>query len=125
MERPNQPPKPECCAAEGIGEVDLWFYRTERRTRSVHREKCEPQAGPASCLSNSDEKGKKNGDGDRVEWPEHKTEDTAKGEVAGGLPGSKSVTRTEGDTWNRGGPEFSRRTNCEGQAGTGGQRQEA
>ena len=37
--------------------MDLWFYRDERPTRSVPRERREPQAGPASCLSNSASKG--------------------------------------------------------------------
>lgn len=42
-----------------------------------------------------------------------------------GLPGSKSVARAEGDARNEGGPESPCRPNCEGQAGTQGQRQEA
>ena len=46
------------------------------------------------------------------------------GEILEGLPGSESVAREEEDAWNWGGPEFSRRTNCEGQAGRGAQRQE-
>jgi hypothetical protein len=33
--------------------VDLWSYRKERPSRSVSRDKREPQAGPASGLSNS------------------------------------------------------------------------
>jgi len=41
------------------------------------------------------------------------------------LPGSKNVARAQGDTRNRGGPEKSCRTNCEGQAGGTAQRQEA
>ena len=47
------------------------------------------------------------------------------GEGEAGLPGSKSVARAEGDARNRGGPESPCRTNCEGQAGRGAQRQEA
>jgi RNA-directed DNA polymerase len=50
---------------------------------------------------------------------------TAKGEVGAGWPGSQSVARAEGDARNRGGPESSCRTNCEGQAGRAAQRQEA
>ena len=52
MERSNQPPKTEGCLAEGEP-VDLWFYRKERPSRSVSTGKREPQAGPASGLSNS------------------------------------------------------------------------
>jgi hypothetical protein len=41
-----------------------------------------------------------------------------------GLPGSKSVAREEETVWNLGGPESSRRTNYERQAGRVDQRQE-
>jgi group II intron reverse transcriptase/maturase len=47
------------------------------------------------------------------------------GEGVDSLPGSKSVARAQADAWNRGGPESPCRTNCEGQAGRGTQRQEA
>ena len=104
--------------------MDLWFYRVERPSRSVPREKREPQAGPASCLSNSASKDP-DASGDGVIIPEPKTETTATGEGVEGLPGSKSVARAEGDARNRGGPESPCRTNCEGQAGREAQRQEA
>jgi len=104
--------------------VDLWFYRVERPSRSVPREKREPQAGPASCLSNSATK-VPDASGDGVFISEPKTEATAQGEGVEDLPGSKSVARVEGDASNRGGPESSCRTNCEGQAGREAQRQEA
>ena len=57
--------------------------------------------------------------------PEPKIDATVTGEVVEGLPGSKSVARVEGDTRNEGGPEDTCRTNCEGQAGTEAQRQQA
>lgn len=104
--------------------MDLWFYRVKRSSRSVSREKHEPQAGPASCLSNTASK-IHNASGEAVLCAESKTEATAKGEVAEGLPGSKSVARAEGNTLNEGGPEGSCRTNYEGQAGREAQRQEA
>jgi len=104
--------------------VDLWFYRTERATRSVSREKHEPQAGPASCLSNSASK-ILDASGEAVLCAEPKTEATVTGEVAEGLPGSKSVARAEGNTSNEGGPEGSCRTNYEDQAGKEAQRKEA
>jgi hypothetical protein len=104
--------------------VDLWFYRVKRSTRSVSREKHEPQAGPASCLSNSASK-VQDASGEAVLCAEPKTETTDKGEVVEGLPGSKSVARAEGDTSNEGGPESSCRTNYEGQAGKQAQRQGA
>lgn len=103
--------------------MDLWFFRVERRMGSVSREKREPQAGPASCLSNSASKGIDAG-GEAVFVDEPKTDATAQGEVAEGLPGSKSVARAEGNTTNEGGPGGPCRTNCEGQAGREAQRQE-
>lgn len=54
---------------------------------------------------------------------EPNTEGAGDGEAPEGLPGSESVARAEGVTWNWGGPENSRRTNCEGQAGKAAQRQ--
>ena len=123
MERSNQPPKTEGCESEG-GPPDLWFYRTKRPTRSVPRERREPQAGPASGLSNSASKDY-NAGGDGVSSPVPNTDTTATGEGVAGLPGSESVARAEGGARNRGGPESSCRTNCEGQAGTAAQRQEA
>ena len=123
MEKSNQQPKTEGCSAEGDA-VDLWFYRVERPSRSVPRGKREPQAGPASCLSNSASK-VPDASGDGVFISEPKTDTTALGEGVAGLPGSKSVARVEGDASNRGGPESSCRTNCEGQAGREAQRQEA
>ncbi len=123
MEKSNQLPKTEGCLAEGEP-VDLWFYRVERPSRSVPREKREPQAGPASCLSDSASK-VPDASGDGVFISEPKTEAPATGKGAEGLPGSKSVARVEGDASNRGGPESSCRTNCEGQAGRATQRQEA
>ena len=104
--------------------MDLWFHRVERPSRSVPREKREPQAGPASCLSNSASK-ERNASGDGVSLPEPNTETPADGEGVEGLPGSKSVARAEADARNRGGPESPCRTNYEGQAGRAAQRQEA
>lgn len=123
MEKSNQHPKTEDCSAGGEP-VDLWYFRVERPTRSVSREKREPQAGPATCLSNTASK-LPNASGDTVIRVEPNTEANEKGENAEGLPGSKSVARVEGDTRNEGGPESSCRTNCEGQAGREAQRQGA
>src|ERR1019366_3725113 len=123
MEKSNQQPKTEGCLTEGEP-VDVWSYRVERPSRSVPREKREPQAGPASCLSNSASKYLA-ASGDGVIIPEPKIETTAQGEGVAGLPGSESVARAEGGARNRGGPESPCRTNCEGQAGRETQRQEA
>jgi len=123
MEKSNQLPKTEGCSAEGEP-VDLWYYRVKRPSRSVSRDKREPQAGPASRLSNSASK-EQNASGDGVSLPEPKTESPATGEGLKGLPGSKSVARAEADARNRGGPESPCRTNYEGQAGRVAQRQEA
>ena len=123
MEKSNQHPKTEDCLAEGKP-VDLWFFRKERPLRSVSRNKGEPQAGPASRLSNSASKAHA-ASGDGVCRTGLKTAPTGSGEGGVGLPGSKSVARMERDTRNEGGPESPCRTNCEGQAGTEAQRQEA
>jgi len=95
MEKSNQLPKTEGCSAEGEP-VDLWHYRLEQPSRSVPRDKREPQAGPASRLSNS---ASKEGDasGDGVKVPEPNTETPEQGEGVEGLPGSKSVARAEAD----------------------------
>ena len=122
MERSNQPPKTEGCSTEGEP-VDLWFYGLKRPARSVPRETREPQAGPASGLSNSASKGS-NASEDGVVLSELNIPTPAKGEGVGGLPGSESVARAEGNARNRGGPESSCRTNYEGQAGRAAQRQE-
>src|ERR1039458_3579368 len=122
MEKSNQLPKTEDCLAEGEP-VDLWCCRDERPSRSVSREKREPQAGVASCLSNTASKAA-DASGDGVSVPEPKMEMPGKGEGMEGLPGSKSVARAQADARNRGGPESPGRTNNEGQAGRAAQRQE-
>ena len=104
--------------------MDIWFFRVERPSRSVSRDKREPQAGVASCLSNSASK-VQDASGDGVCLPEPKTKTPVDGEGVEGLPGSKSVARAEADARNRGGPESPCRTNYEGQAGRAAQRQEA
>jgi hypothetical protein len=100
------------------------YYRVKRPSRSVSRDKREPQAGPASRLSNSASKAA-DASGDGVSVPEPNTETPITGEGEDGLPGSKSVARAEADARNRGGPESPCRTNYEGQAGRGAQREEA
>ena len=123
MEKSNQLPKAEGCSAGGEP-VDLWFFRVKRPSRSVPTDKREPQAGVASCLSNSASK-ERNASGDGVSLPEPNTETPVHGEGVEGLPGSKSVARAEADARNRGGPESPCRTNYESQAGRAAQRQEA
>ena len=96
--------------------MDLLHYRKEQPSRSVSTEKREPQAGPASGLSNSASK-RSSASGKGVVMPEAKTESSDKGEDEEGLPGSESVARAEGNTRNEGDPKSPCRTNCEGQAG--------
>src|SRR5712672_2181322 len=115
MEKFNKLPKTQDCLAEGKP-VDLLYFRFKRQTRSVSGEKREPQAGAASRLSNSALK-EQCASGDSVSLPEPKTKTPVEGESVEGLPGSKSVARTEADARNRGGPESPCRTNCESQAG--------
>ena len=83
-----------------------------------------PQAGFASCLSNSASRCLLTADGDGLGMPEPNTEGAAAGEALEGLPGSKSVARAAEAARNQGAPAGSRRTNYEGQAGRGVQRQE-
>ena len=123
MEKSNQLPKTEDCLAKGEPE-NRWFLGLERSLRSVSREKREPQAGVASCLSNTASK-QLDASGDGVSLPEPNMDTPDKGKGVDGLPGSKSVARAEADARNRGGPESPCRTNCEGQAGRAAQRQEA
>ena len=124
MERSNQPPKTQCCPAEGQEPVDLWYAGTKRGQGSVHRKPHGPQAGVAPCLSNTASKESAAG-GDAVIPTEPNMGWTATGEVQNSLPGSKSVAREEGADRNLGDPESPRRTNCESQAGRGAQRREA
>lgn len=86
MEKSNQHPKTEGCLAEGA--PDLLYFRRERPSRSVPREKREPQAGPASRLSNSASR-EQTASGDGVSLPEPNTSMPVKGEGIEGLPGSK------------------------------------
>ena len=101
MERFNQPPKPECCLVEGEGKVHR-KDQTERRQGSVHREKRGPQAGHASCSSNSASK-MQVADGGGLRYSEPKTDGTTPGEVTDGLSGSESLAREEEDARNWGG----------------------
>ena len=96
--------------------MDLWFYRKERLSRSVSTAKREPQAGPASSLSNSASRNS-TASGEGVVLSESNTKSPVRGEGEAGLPGSKSVARAEGSIWNEGIPASACRTNCEGQAG--------
>jgi RNA-directed DNA polymerase len=109
---------------EGKRPVDLQYYRSERLSRSVLREKREPQAGPASGLSHTASK-IPNAGGDVVLLTEPNMRSAVRGEADSKLPGSESVVRVEGDARNWGGPEGSCRTNYEGQAGRGSQREGA
>ncbi len=102
--------------------MDLWFYRNELTSRSVSTAKREPQAGPASGLSNSASK-RSSASGDDVLLSESKINSSAKGKDGEGLPGSESVARAEGNTRNEGDPKSPCRTNYEGQAGREAQRQ--
>src|SRR5258708_19547282 len=122
MEKSNQLPKTEGCLAEGEP-VDLLYFRLKRPSRSVLRDKREPQAGPAFCSSDSASIVQE-ASGDGVCLPEPNTKMAVQGEAIEGLPGSKSVARAEADARNRGGPESPCRTNYEGQAGRAAQRQE-
>jgi len=124
MEKSNQQPKTECCRGEGEASKGFKAEGAEQPSGSVHREKCGPQVGVTPDLSNSASKQTKDAGGDAVLSAGTQHEPGRKGEDRINLPGSKSVARTEGEARNLGGPEHSRRTNCESQAGKATQRQE-
>jgi len=124
MERSNQPPKPECCLQGGQEPESQGMKEPNDLLEAYTGQKRGPQAGFASCLSNSASRCLISADGDGVGIPEPNTNGAALGEALDGLPGSKSVARAAAAAWNQGDPEGSRRTNYERQAGRGVQRQE-
>src|ERR1019366_3065699 len=123
MERSNQPPKPECCLQPGQEPESPGKTAPNDLREAYTGQKRGPQAGFASCLSNSASKCLA-ADGDGIGMPEPNTDRAVAGEALEGLPGSKSVARAAEAAWNQGDPGGSRRTNYEGQAGRGVQRQE-
>ena len=123
MERSNQPPKPKCCLQRGQ-EPEFQGKTAPNDLREAYTgQKRGPQAGFASCLSNSASKCLA-ADGDGLGMPEPNTDGAVAGEALEGRPGSQSVARAAEAAWNQGDPGGSRRTNYEGQAGRGVQRQE-
>src|ERR1035437_5403455 len=116
MERSNQPPTPECCLQRGQEPESRGMPAPNDLREAYTGQKRGPQAGFASCLSNSASKCLA-ADGDGLGMPEPNTDGAAAGEALEGLPGSQSVARAAEATGNPGDPERSRRTNYEGQAG--------
>src|SRR5262245_12662809 len=125
MERPNQPPKTECCRGEGQAKdsnegpqpndiLEAYTGQIAGRKQDTH---------PAQAIQPRD--GTNTQVGTVFPNLEPKTSQPAKGEGGRDLPGSKSVAREETVVRNLGGPIHSRRTNHEGQAGKRVQRQEA
>src|ERR1017187_7563411 len=124
MERSNQPPKPECCLQPGQEPESPGMTAPNDLREAYTGQERGPQAGFASCLSNSASKCSA-ADGDGLGMPEPNTDRrSVAGEALEGLPGSQSVARAAEAAWNQGDPGGSRRTNYEGQAGRGVQRQE-
>jgi RNA-directed DNA polymerase len=123
MERPNQPPKTECCQREGqegvaegdAGRTTLW-KRTQGTSQAVGGSRTPPKQSSLET--------RKHAGGDAVATAEPNTEASATGEFAGDLPGSKRMAREERDDGNLGGPEKPRRANCGSQSGRSVQRQE-
>src|ERR1017187_7768909 len=123
MGRSNQPPKPECCLQPGQEPESRGMTAPNDLREAYTGQKRGPQAGFGSCLSNSASKCLA-ADGDRLGMPEPNTDRAIAGEALEGLPGSQSVARAAEAARNQGDPAGSRRTNYEGQAGRGVQRQE-
>ncbi len=123
MERLNQPSHTECCQKEGqagvaAGEANrttLWKH-TQGTSQAV--------SGSRTPLKQSSLE-TANAGGDAVALAEPKTKAIATGEIAGDLPGSKSMAREARADGNLGRPEESRRANYGSQSGRSEQRQEA
>ena len=81
MEKSNPLSKTEGCSGDR-SKPDLLYFRVQRPTRSVPREKREPQAGPASGLSNSASK------------VTHLIQDLTKAKEGGGAEGGWARFRT-------------------------------
>src|SRR6266568_4801277 len=125
VERPNQPPKPECCRTEGQAQAST--TGDEGRTTVWKRTQGESQAASGSrtpLKQSSLETTQNNAGGDDVVSPEPNTEETDTGEVSRDLPGSQSVAREQRAVQKLGSPAASRGTNCGGQTGQEVQRQE-
>jgi hypothetical protein len=123
MERCNQPPKPECCLQRGQVPESSETKEPNDLREAYTGQKRGPQAGFATCLSNSASRGLINADGDGLRMPEPNMNGAAMGEALDGLPGSQSVARAAEAAWNQGDPDRSRHPNYESQAGRGVQRQ--
>jgi hypothetical protein len=124
MERPNQPPKPECCRQPGQTARPTEGHEVERTAGGVHKDTRGPQTGVASGLSNPASKQPTQTERGFVAT-ESKTSPSTRGEDVPGLPGSESVARAENVKRNLGGPTDSRPTNYGYGAGRNRQRQEA
>ncbi len=125
VERPNQPPKPECCRTEGQAQASA--TAAEDRTTVWKHTQGDSQAASGSrtpLKQFSLETIQNNAGGDGVVSPEPNTEETATGEVSRDLPGSQSVAREQRAVQKLGSPAASRGTNCGSQTGQEVQRLE-
>lgn len=104
--------------------MDLRFYRAERPSEKRTQVQARAASGTRIPLKQFSLESLNTG-GDEVTVAEPNTVRADTGEVRAGRSGSESVARAEGAARNRGGPAGPCRTNCEGQAGRGAQRQEA
>src|SRR5438034_4662142 len=113
VERPNQPPKPECCRTEGQAQASA--TAAEDRTTVWKHTQGDSQAASGSrtpLKQFSFETIQNNAGGDGIVSPEPNTEETATGEVSRDLPGSQSVAREQRAVQKLGSPAASRGTNC-------------
>ncbi len=122
MERLNQPPNTESCSKDGQassagGNANRTTF--EKRTQGTSQ----AVSGSRTSLKQSSLE-TQNAGGDSVELAEPNTKASARGELAGDLPGSKRMACEERADGNLGDPEKSRRANCGHETGRGVQRQE-
>jgi len=118
MERSNQPPKTECCRSEGQGGLPLEGKLARRAARKQTQVNSSAANASRTALKQFSLDTNLNADGDGVDIPEPNTTATAKGEVAGDLPGSQSVADEKETSRNLGRPPISRRSNYENQPGS-------
>jgi RNA-directed DNA polymerase len=123
-ERPNQPPKPECCLVEGQAQAPA--KGAASRTTAGKRTQGTSQAasGSRTLLKQSSLETTKPAGGHSVFVLEAHIEETAKGKVSEDLPGSKSVAREDRAVQKLGRPAAFPGTNCGSQREQEDQRQE-
>jgi hypothetical protein len=118
MERSNQPPAAKCCRSEGQADLPLEGKSERTTVRKLTQANSSAASASRTALKQFSLDTNLTADGDGVDIPTPNTTATVKGEVAGDLPGSKSVADEEETSRNLGRPPIPRRSNYENQPGS-------